>query len=276
LARQAKILVEDAEARELDDSKFERWSTCGLCEQQYHGVVLCALGWACWKTYVGRPEGDWAQRYAMVQLGIGLFGAKHHEDALSVLEAELSMRRRIGDSEGDMLMAEGNLAVTYEKLGRVEEALRLRQEVYSGLLRLDEEHEATLRAAENLASSLNGLQRFEESKVLLRKTMPVARRVLGERNEITLEMRRIYAKALYASPGATLNDLREAVATLEETERVARRVLGGTNPLTEGIEEELRDARNARKTALADALADMRVAGFGILMCHEKLNLQAR
>ena len=58
LARQAKILVEDAEARELDDSKFERWYTCGLCEQDYHGVVLCALGWACWKTYVGRPERD--------------------------------------------------------------------------------------------------------------------------------------------------------------------------------------------------------------------------
>ena len=276
LARQAKILVEDAEARELDDSKFERWSTCGLCEQQYHGVVLCALGWACWKTYVGRPEGDWAQRYAMVQLGIGLLGAKHHEDALSVLEADLSRQRRLGADDDYLLVAQGNLACTYEKLGRVEEALRLRQEVYSGLLRLDDEHEATLRAAENLASSLNGLQRFEESKVLLRKTMPVARRVLGESNEITLRMRWNYAKALYANPGATLNDLREAVATLEETERVARRVLGGTNPLTEGIEEELRDARNARKTALADALADMRVAGFGILMCHEKLNLQAR
>ena len=66
------------------------------------------------------------------------------------------------------------------------------------------------------------------------------------------------------------------MATLEDAARVARRVLGGANPLTEEIEEQLRDARNARKTALADALADMRVAGFGILMCHEKLNLQAR
>ena len=27
-----------------------------MCEQEYHGVVACALGWACWKTYVGRPE----------------------------------------------------------------------------------------------------------------------------------------------------------------------------------------------------------------------------
>ena len=209
-------------------------------------------------------------------LGRGLFDAKHHEDALSVLEAELSMMRRVGDSEGNMLVAEGNLACTYEKLGRVEEALRLRQEVYSGLLRLDDEHEATLRAAENLASSLNGLQRFEETKVLLRKTMPVTRRVLGKSNEITLRMRWNYAEALRRDDGATLDDLREAVTTLEDAARVARRVLGGANPLTEEIEEQLRDARNARKTALADALAGMRVAGFGVLMCREKLNLQAR
>ena len=36
-------------------SKWRRWDTCSLCEQDYHGVVSCALGWACWKTYVGRP-----------------------------------------------------------------------------------------------------------------------------------------------------------------------------------------------------------------------------
>ena len=187
-------------------------------------------------------------------LGRGLFDAKQHEDALSVLEAELAMDRRLGDSEGNMLVAEGNLACTYEKLGRVEEALRLRQEVYSGLLRLDDEHEATLRAAENLASSLNGLQRFEETKVLLRKTMPVARRVLGESNEITLRMRWNYAEALYLDPSVTLDDLREAVATMEEAERIARRVLGSAHPDVVGMERGLRQARHklaARETPSA-------------------------
>ena len=42
---------------------------------------------------------------------------------------------------------------------------------------------------------------------------------------------------------ATLDDLREAVATLEDTERIARRVLGGTHPLTEGVETCLRHGR---------------------------------
>ena len=46
-------------------------------------------------------------------------------------------------------------------------------------------------------------------------------------------------------PGATLDDLREAVTTLEETERTARRVLGGAHPTTAGIGEVLQEARAA-------------------------------
>ena len=60
LAEQAKILVAEAEENNLGNKAFnerwKRWHTCSLCEQEYHGVVRCALGWACWKTYVGRPE----------------------------------------------------------------------------------------------------------------------------------------------------------------------------------------------------------------------------
>ena len=63
LAEQAKILLAEAEENNLGvgvlDVRWKRWHTCSLCKQQYHGVVACALGWACWKTYVGRrPETD--------------------------------------------------------------------------------------------------------------------------------------------------------------------------------------------------------------------------
>ena len=64
------------------------------------------------------------------------------------------------------------------------------------------------------------------------KTMPVARRVLGDNHEVTLRVKLTYALALYNDTGATLDDLREAVTTLEETARTARRVLGGTHPFT--------------------------------------------
>ena len=65
------------------------------------------------------------------------------------------------------------------------------------------------------------LARLEEAKTLLRKMMPVARRVLGEGDRLALKMRRVYAKALYTDPSATLDDAREAVTTLEEIEPVA-------------------------------------------------------
>ena len=44
---------------------------------------------------------------------------------------------------------------------------------------------------------------------------------------------------------ATLDGLREAVATYEETTRTARRVLGGAHPTTQGVEAELQNARAA-------------------------------
>ena len=89
------------------------------------------------------------------------------------------------------------------------------------------------------------LQRSEEAKSLLRKMIPVVRRVLGESNDLTIRMRCHYARTLYLDEGATLDDLREAVTTLEDAERIARRVLGGANPITTGIEGNLRDARAA-------------------------------
>ena len=95
------------------------------------------------------------------------------------------------------------------------------------------------------AGSLKDHQRFEEAKSLLRRTIPVARRVLGEGADLTLRMRWIYAEALYKGDGATLDDLREAVMTLEDIERTGRRVFGGAHPLTTGIEGYLRNARAA-------------------------------
>ena len=89
------------------------------------------------------------------------------------------------------------------------------------------------------------VQRFEEAKSLLRKTVPVARRVLGESHEITLRMRWMYAEPLYEDPSATLDDLRKAVTMLEETAPTARRVLGSAHPLAMSIERSLRDARVA-------------------------------
>ena len=114
-----------------------------------------------------------------------------------------------------------------------------------------EEHRSTLLAANNYADSLNRLGHFEEAKALLRRTMPVVRRTLGESNELMLKLRWCYAQTLFRADGATLDDLREAVTTLEESDRTARRVLGGAHPTTEGLVKDLRNSRavlRARET----------------------------
>ena len=246
LAEQAKILCDEVEANNLGKKvrieRFARWYACSLCEQDYHGVVKCALGWACWKTYVGRS--DECLLHAIRMLGNGLLHEHHFVEALSVQEAELAIHRRIGASEYNMLAVQCNIATSYEALGRHEEAMSLQRDVYSGCVRLlGEEHGKTLLVANNYAESLISLERFEEAKVLLHKTIPVARRVLGENHDLPLGMRSMYAQALCRDTAATLGDLREAVTTYEEIERTARRVLGGAHPEVRAIQVHLRRSR---------------------------------
>jgi hypothetical protein len=247
LAEQAKILIDAALENNLDDQAdkaWMRWYSCSLCEQLYHGVVKCALGWACWKTYVGRPETDKFRQSAMQVLGAGLSEAGRHEDVLAVDEARFEMLRRHGESGQVMLSVMGNLASTYGTLGRDEEALQMNRDVHSGWLRLGgEDNDNTLRAAVNYTSNLVTQEGFDEAKALLGKTIPVARRVLGEGHMLTLTMRFNYTKVLCRDANSTLDDRREAVTTLEEIERIARRVFGGAHPFTADIERDLLGAR---------------------------------
>ena len=139
---------------------------------------------------------------------------------------------------------QGNLAGSYQRLGRLDEALSLRRDVYSGFSRLyGIENEYTLLTVNNYVNSLLQLRHFEEAKSLLRKSIPVARRIMGTGNVDTLRLRWNYAMALYRDTGATLDDLREAVTTLEDTVRVARRLMGGAHPFTTDMEQSLRNAR---------------------------------
>ena len=169
------------------------------------------------------------------------------------IESPTSSRRR--RPEQNILIVQTNIATLYELLGRAE-ALRMRRDVYSRTVRLHgEESEYTLAEAFNFAATLFDLKRHREVKALMRKMIPVARRVLGENNGITLRMRSCYANALYRDDAATLDDLYEAVTTLEETDRIARRVLGSAHPLVRSTEFGLRQAF-ARFKAFGEALKE--------------------
>ena len=155
-------------------------------------------------------------------------------------------------TEEDLLVAQGNLADTYNSLGRHEDAIRIERDVYYGYLKLNgEENRDTCTAANNYSSSLVDAKRFEEARSLLRQMIPVAQRVLGDSDRLVLKMRWMYAQTTCMDDGATLDDLREAVTTLEDADRIARRVLGSAHPTTGGIEDDLRKSRavlRARET----------------------------
>ena len=142
-----------------------------------------------------------------------------------------------------MLVIQNNLANTYQFLERHEKALSMYQQVYSAFVKFHgEEHKNTLDAANNYAVSLTQSNRYREAKALLSKTIPVVRRVLGDSNELTLQMRWNYGGALL-NRSATLDDLREAVTTLEETAPIARRVLGSAHPTVRSTEMGLQQSR---------------------------------
>ena len=97
----------------------------------------------------------------------------------------------------------------------------------------------------------------------LRKNARDLRRSLKKRDKkkplqdnVTLRMRWIYGTALYRDTSATLDDLREAVTTLEDAERISRRVMGGAHPTTEGIEDDLQEARAALNAELRAAFKE--------------------
>ena len=101
---------------------------------------------------------------------------------------------------------------------------------------------------------LEGLNRHEEASSLLRKNIPVVRRVLGESCQLTLEMRWLHAVNLFRNDGATLDDLREAVQTLEAVAPLWTRIFGEAHPGTRLVQGALEDARAALEDA-REALA---------------------
>jgi len=75
--------------------------------------------------------------------------------------------------------------------------------------------------------------------------MPVARRVFGDSNEITIKMLWTYAEALYEDDSTALRDLSESVEMLGKTGQIALRVFGGAHPFVVGTEHHLQKSRAA-------------------------------
>ena len=99
----------------------------------------------------------------------------------------------------------------------------------------------------NYALSLLALRRFAEAKRVLRKVAPVARRVLGDSNDLTLSLREDLSRATLDGESSA-EEKRQALQMLEDTVAVMRRVLGPAHPDTLHAQSELKMYRSRRKS----------------------------
>ena len=131
----------------------------------------------------------------------------------------------------DILNSRANIAVSLCCLGRHEEALALRREIYARIMALGPTKD-TLLYASNLSESLVTSSLWAEAKQFINDQMPLFEEVHGPNHELTLKMRWRLALALCDDTDATLGDLTEATAILEDVFRRLRRLLGDAHPLT--------------------------------------------
>jgi len=268
LAKQAKILCDEAEEVDWDDESYaeswHKWTTCGLCKQDYHGVVCAALGWACWKSYVGLPEADDKRCAALRALSHCIaVDDRDGASAICIHQANIdSVRRFMPDEEGLLLHAQTNLALAYKSVGRNSEALALQREVYAQSKELGDEDDVFFSTVTDLALSLMEADLWGEAKTLLREHLTAASDSLGADHLETLYARLYYAESLLYDDGDGETTYEQDRADYLESERIAvdalrraERIYGSGHPVTVEAQDILKEARediaaNERKTSL--------------------------
>jgi tetratricopeptide (TPR) repeat protein len=263
LAEQAKILNDEAEANNLGDKaqieSWGKWQECSLCEQQYVGVVRCALGWACWKTYANRNGQTDRHWKAMAQLAIGLKQAGLYDEAAPIYESLLAFQLQHPHLEENVYTTQSWLANCYMHLGRLEESLELNQKARDGCAKLyGPSSERTLQMIESMSTILVQLDRHAEAKSLLQTAIPVAVRNCRPNSDTLLLLRHVLAVAISGLPmgkssrgGPPAGSLERRCADVREAERIiddvvnkSRQLLGGAHKFTKMFENTASNIRN--------------------------------
>jgi len=210
LVRQAEMSVKEMEEWGTGMG-IRKWQRCFDCGEMFHGVVALTLGWACWKTYLGRPEWDGYSCYAMQILANALRTVRRPEEALPVIEASLAVLRRFSPPDLEAILTTRiNLSGCLLEIGRQDEALALSRDVYAEWVALKGvSHQVTITCGISLANSLFMTKRWDEARTLVRdQLLPVARQSLGADHHETLKLNQVLAEAVHYDPTATRDDLR--------------------------------------------------------------------
>ena len=254
LVRQAQIATGDLDDFDNSDAAWDKWTICGLCKQDFHGVVVNAIGWACWKTYVGFPEARDIRQSALSTLSFCICDADIAND-VSVHQARYDdVCRFLPNDEDNMLTAKANLAIAYSKDGREGEALLMEREIYAKTREIyGEESEDNINTVHNLAKLLLEAALHGEARTLLRDYLAVAPRSLGSDHQETLTLRLNYAVALVyegddedeeTDDEQDRADYLEAERIAADVDRRAELVFGTQHPLIIEAQDTLREVRD--------------------------------
>ena len=249
LVRQAQVAVQQGLANEENNlvPRLKWWWTCRLCEQHHHGAVESALGWACWKTYVGRPAGDHLRNIALQILADSL----HDQSSrLAILELILDRLKTETDDPTRLLYVRAQIAKCLARLERNEEALALQREIYEASA--DAGPKTRWSLAIDYGESLI-TARDAEAVDFCRDLVARATRDLGEESPITERCIMAYARAMFHMGG--VEGLAEADAVVAATAQKWRRRYGKTHPNTRVV--EFGAYRIRAKTAFNGVLAEL-------------------
>ena len=159
------------------------------------------------------------------------------------------MRRYFPYEQDIILAGQNNIALRLDDVGRGDEALELKREIYASRLALDgKSNEGTLIAALNLIVSFTNALRLSEAKRMLREQLPIATRVLGKDHDVTLSLQRNVVIGLLRDEKSTRQETLQAEKLAKDMLVRLRRVYGAQHPLTRNMEAWLIQVNNKLAT----------------------------
>ena len=150
------------------------------------------------------------------------------DEALTLQHGVEIIQSLMGSAHSDVLALQNNLATTYEKAGRLNEAITLFEQVLSDHIRiLGDKHPDTLASRNNLAGAYLAANRPEESIALYEQVLTDRIGILSDDHPDTLASRNNLAYA-YQSIGC----FTEAISQLQQVLADSIGLLGEDHPQT--------------------------------------------
>lgn len=210
----------------VDIEGFPRDATASLCKETRDLIEqLRALG----TQKESHPLFDTEQiRSCLMRAFVDANELGLTDEALTLQHGVEIIQSLMGSAHSDVLALQNNLATTYEKAGRLNEAITLFEQVLSDRIRiLGDKHPDTLASRNNLAYAYQSIGCFTEAISQLQQVLADSTGLLGEDHPQTLTARNNLAYAYVSAGNFTI-----ATPIFEQILADSIRTLGEDHPHT--------------------------------------------